>query len=66
MKLVLHEFDSEVPMNKSFMKNKFVSLKAECSSHRFCDTCRLFTDNRFCMVDVVLGSAPIDWGVKEE
>lgn len=66
MKLVLREFDSEIPMNKSFMKNKFVSLKAECNRHQFCHTCRFFVDDRFCMVDTVLGSAPIDWEVKDD
>lgn len=48
------------------MKNKFLDLKAECNSHQSCCTCRFFIDDWFCIVDMVLGSAPIDWEVKEE
>lgn len=65
MKLVLREFDSEVPMDKKFMKNKFLDLKSECTSHQSCCTCRFFMDDWLCMVDTVIGSAPIDWEVKD-
>lgn len=64
MKLVLCDEKDEVPMIDILL-----GIKKECAKHRFCrPACKYYNrdyGDSVCVVESIIGLAPIDWGIKE-
>lgn len=64
MKLMLFDEKDEVPMIDILL-----GIRKECAKHRFCSpVCKYYNGNygdSVCVVENIIGLAPIDWKAKE-